>query len=115
VRLKQSEKAVEELRRAAELDPDSAQYAYVYAVALHSVGRPGEAIAALKGALTKHPGNRDILVALMTFSRDAGQLVSALAYAEELAKTNPGDRGLADLIQTMKRELAGSNNRDDPQ
>ena len=39
VRLKRPDEALAELRRAAELEPDRARYAYVYAVALHSAGR----------------------------------------------------------------------------
>jgi Flp pilus assembly protein TadD len=35
-RLKGREEALDELRRAAELDPERARYAYVYAVGLHS-------------------------------------------------------------------------------
>ena len=38
VRLKRTDEALAELRRAAELDPSQARYAYVYAVALHSAG-----------------------------------------------------------------------------
>ena len=43
-RLKRPDEALAELRRAAELAPEQARYAYVYAVALHSSGRGGEAM-----------------------------------------------------------------------
>src|SRR5262249_50864797 len=55
-RQKQSDAALAEFARAAELEPDRARYAYVYAVALHSAGRGGEAIAVLKAAQAKSPG-----------------------------------------------------------
>ena len=48
VRLKRLDEALGELRRAADLAPDQARYAYVYAVALHSAGRGSEAMATLK-------------------------------------------------------------------
>ena len=72
-RLKRTDEAMAELRRAAELEPDRARYAYVYAVALHSAGRREQAIAVLKENLTRHPEDRDTLLALVTFSRDAGR------------------------------------------
>ena len=61
-----------ELRRAAELEPEQARYAYVYAVALHSAGRGSEAMTVLKDNLARHPDDRDTLLALISFSRDAG-------------------------------------------
>ena len=47
MRLKRSDEALNELRKATELDPGGARYAYVYAVALHSAGHGNEALAAL--------------------------------------------------------------------
>ena len=38
VRLKRADEALDELRKAAELDAGQARYAYVYAVAQHSAG-----------------------------------------------------------------------------
>ena len=81
-----------ELRRATELEPDRARYAYVYAVALHSAGRGAEAVSVLKEALDRHPADRDILLALVNYNRDAGDIAGALAYAEQLARLAPDDR-----------------------
>jgi len=105
VRLKQLDEALLELRRAAELDPDEARYIYVYAVALHSVGRGAEATKVLTDGLVRHSGNRDILLALMTFSRDAGDLGSALDYARRLAKITPEDRDIANLIEILQHQI----------
>ena len=71
-RLKRPDEALGELRRAAELAPEQARYAYVYAVGLHSSGRGGEAMTVLKDTLAAHPGDRATLSALISFSRDAG-------------------------------------------
>ena len=71
-RLKRPDEALAAFRKANGLEPDNAQYAYVYAVALHSGGQRDEAMAVLKGALNKHPGDRAILLALVSFSRIAG-------------------------------------------
>ncbi len=103
-RLKQPGPALAEFREAAELAPGEARYQYVYAVALHSAGQRDEAMTVLKAALAKHPGNRDILMALLSFSRTAGDIVAALAYAERLAAIAPDDQSLAGLIQELRRQ-----------
>ena len=104
-RLKRPEEALAELQRAAELEPERARYAYVYAVALNSAGRGGEAIAVLKQSLARHSGDRDTLQALMTFCRDAGELAAALDYAEQLARMMPNDVTLTALINQLRRQL----------
>ena len=104
VRLKRADQALDELRSAAELDPGQARYAYVYAVALHSAGRVGEAMTELKENLARHPNDRDTLLALITFSRDGGDAGAALEYAEQLAQIAPQDRGLAALIEELRRQ-----------
>jgi predicted CXXCH cytochrome family protein len=101
-RIKRTDEAIAELRRAAELEPGRARYVYVYAVALNSAGRGDNAIAVLKEALARHPEDRDILLALATFSRDAGNLASALEYAERLARLAPADPDIGNLVQTLR-------------
>jgi Flp pilus assembly protein TadD len=105
-RLKQPAAALEELRSAAEREPDRGRYAYVYAVALNSAGRGAEAVAVLKAASAKHPADRDMLSALVAFSRDAGDLSSALAYAEQLARLAPDDRAVAGLLEQLRGTIA---------
>jgi len=102
-RLKQPDAALVELRSAAELEPDRARYAYVYAVAVNSAGRRGDAIAVLKAALAKHPADHDILSGLVAFNRDDGDLTAALGYAEQLQRLAPNDRDVADLVEKLRR------------
>jgi Flp pilus assembly protein TadD len=97
-RLKQPNEALTEFRRAAELDPDRARYAYVYAVALHSAGRRDEAMSVLKESLARHPNDRDTLTALINLSREAGDVTSALEYTERAARIFPDDQGPARRI-----------------
>ena len=104
-RLKRPDEAVSELHRAAELAPDQARYAYVYAVGQHSAGHVEDAITTLKENLNKHPTDRQTLLALVTFSRDAGNIASALDYAQRLARSAPEDRRIADLVEGLKRQL----------
>jgi predicted CXXCH cytochrome family protein len=104
-RLKRPDEALEELRQAAELEPERARYAYVYAVALHSAGRRDEAITVLKDVVTRHPDDRNTLLALVSYSRDAGDFGTALEYAERLARVAPGDPNLPALIETLRRQI----------
>jgi tetratricopeptide (TPR) repeat protein len=106
VRLKRSDEALGELGKAADLDSGQARYAYVYAVALHSAGRTNEATAILKGNLARHPNDRDTLAALISFSRESGDISSALEYAERLALFVPDAPGLTGLIQDLRRQAA---------
>jgi tetratricopeptide (TPR) repeat protein len=102
-RLKRPDAALAEFRRAAELEPAQARYQYVLAVAMHSSGQRNEAITVLKEALSSHPGNRDILGALISYSRLAGDLTAALGYAEQLAIIRPDDRNLKGLIEELRQ------------
>ncbi|MFZ9059616.1 MAG: tetratricopeptide repeat protein [Steroidobacteraceae bacterium] len=69
VRLGLREEAMLSLGRAMELEPDSPRYTYVYAVALHSEGRPQEAIQLLQSALRRWPGNREMSEALAAYQQ----------------------------------------------
>jgi Flp pilus assembly protein TadD len=105
VRQKKQSDALPELKRATELAPDQAHYAYVYAVGLHSAGQADDAIAVLKDNLAKHPTDRESLLALVTFNRDGGNIASALEYAQRLAQIAPNDRRIADLVETLRRQI----------
>lgn len=88
IRQKKNDEAVEELSAAARLAPESARYIYVYAVALNSTGKPDEAITQLQAAHDRFPANADILTALVSFHRDAGNQFAAEAYLKKLQKLN---------------------------
>jgi predicted CXXCH cytochrome family protein len=103
-RLKQPDAALDELRRAAEIEPDRGRYVYVYSVALNSAGRKDEGMTVLKEGLAKHPNDREILSALISFNRDAGNIEGALEYAERLGRITPNDRGIVALIQELQRQ-----------
>ena len=60
VRQKQLPSALVELKAAVELAPADSRYRYVYAVALHSAGRTGEAKAAIKAGLSRNPGDAQL-------------------------------------------------------
>jgi predicted CXXCH cytochrome family protein len=103
-RLKRTDEAIAELHRAAEIEPDRARYSYVYAVALHSAGRGEEAMTVLKQILVHHPDDRDTLLALISFTRDAGDFATAFDYAERLARVAPNDPNVAALVESLRRQ-----------
>ena len=106
VRLKQSNGALDALRRASELDPEQSRYAYVYAIALQSAGRREDAVSVLKQNLQRHPNDRETLSALINFNREGQDLRAALQYAERLSRLIPDDRGLASLVDELRRDAA---------
>lgn len=105
VRRKHLDEALVELRRAAELDRNSARYVYVYGVALHSAGRRAEAIAYLKESMTTHPGNRDIIMAIISFSREAGDAATAFEFAERMSTMAPDDDAAKRLVDELRRPV----------
>ena len=104
VRLKRQDEALAELARAAELEPDRARYAYVYAIGLDSSGYCADAIRVLKDNLVRHPEDRDTLFALIGFNRDQGDVAVALDYAEQLERLEPSNVELKALIETLRRQ-----------
>ena len=102
VRLKKPEEALEELRLAAELEPDRARYAYVYAIGLESQERRTDAINVLKKSLERHQSDRETLLGLINFSSAEGDLTAALRYAEQLAKFEPDNKNLKQMIESLK-------------
>jgi predicted CXXCH cytochrome family protein len=104
-RQKRPDDALAEFRVATELEPDRLRYAYVYAVALHSAGRVDDSIKILKESLARHPNDRDTLLALVTFNRDADDIGAALEYAEQLTRLAPNDRELNSLVGDLRSRL----------
>jgi predicted CXXCH cytochrome family protein len=96
--------AIKELRRANELAPNNARYAYVYAVALNSEGATEPAIALLERAHQQHPADPEILVALVSMAQQQGDRPRALRYARELAAIAPGDERVRMLVRRLGGE-----------
>jgi tetratricopeptide (TPR) repeat protein len=91
VRLRQPEPALASLARAVELDPDTARYTYVHAVALHSTGQAGESIRRLRDAVRRWPYDRELLMALTSFQLESGKRQDAQATARRLLDAYPAD------------------------
>ncbi len=85
-----------------QLAPGEPRYTYVYAVALNSTGRAREAIAVLERAAQRWPANRDVLMALATMQRDAGQQDAARRTAGRLAAEFPNEPEVNALVQQLR-------------
>jgi predicted CXXCH cytochrome family protein len=93
------------LGKAAELAPDNARYGYVYAIALNSTGSPQQARGLLERLHQQHPADPDVLVALVTTARSAGDLPAALMHARELARLYPGNPQIRMLVNDLEKQV----------
>jgi tetratricopeptide (TPR) repeat protein len=91
VRQKKTAEALRELALAVKEAPDDARYAYVYGVALRDSGKAKEGIETLESALTRHPGDRDLLLALAGYAREAGDSEKEASYLGRLRAIDPSD------------------------
>jgi Tfp pilus assembly protein PilF len=57
----------------------------------------------LRAALARHPGDRDVLVALVTFEQEAGDLAAAREHAAQLVRQYPDDADARALQQSLGR------------
>jgi predicted CXXCH cytochrome family protein len=103
VREQRPAEAAPELQRAAELAPDNPRFGFVYAVAVKETEGVARALEVLRAQLLRQPENRDLLLALMSYSREAGDMPAARDYAERLARLAPKDP----QVQKLRAELEG--------
>ena len=94
--------AAAELETAARLAPENTRYAYVHAVALHSGGKRAEALSLLEAALDRQPYDVDVLSALVSMYREAGNLEAARRHARRLAEALPDDPAVQRLESDLK-------------
>jgi Flp pilus assembly protein TadD len=111
VRQKRMPEALKELERAAALPPERPRYVYVYGVALDSAGQTGRALEVLASAHDRHPGNREILHALVSLNAKAGRGAAAVGYAKKLVELDPQDpEALQMLDQLTGKRAPGDGN-----
>ncbi|MCB1699520.1 MAG: tetratricopeptide repeat protein [Halioglobus sp.] len=96
------DKALDYLRRAAELETDGSRHRFVYAIALHDLGQPKQAIAQLQILLRQLPRSEDVLLALTNYSAELGLREQARRYAQTLVGISPGNQSYQQLLQQLK-------------
>ena len=97
----QPEKALDYLRRAADLETGSTRHRFVYAIALHDLGQPQEAVKQLQQLLRAAPGNEQVLMALANYNAELGHRDKALAYALQLTQMAPQNPNYQELYKQL--------------
>jgi cytochrome c-type biogenesis protein CcmH/NrfG len=75
----------------------------VYGVALNSMGKQQEALKILKAADARQPYNMEVLSALISMYREAGNTTAALVYAQKVADALPDNEEIKQLITELKQ------------
>ena len=101
VRQRRLPEALTALAEAARQGGDNPRYGTVYAVALNGTGQESKAIEELETVLAKHPNDRDTLMALVAFQRDARNLDAARGYARRLAALEPDNPEVRALLRQV--------------
>jgi len=97
------DKALEYLGRAAQMETVGSRHRFVYAIALHDLGQPRQAIAQLQSLLRQLPRSEDVLLALANYSAELGQRDKARAYAKKLTEISPRNPGYQQLYQDLSK------------
>jgi predicted CXXCH cytochrome family protein len=102
VRAKNMTGAIDELEASVRLSPANAQYRTTLAIALDSVGRTDEAFDMLSEALANGPANTDLLGAAVQYGLKLRRYPETLRLAQELARLQPDNQGLSNLIIQLR-------------
>lgn len=102
VRMKDMIGAISELEASVRLAPANAQYRTTLAVALDSVGRTDDAFNALSQPLPNASADANLLSTAIQFGLKLRRYPQTLTLAEELARLQPGNKQLAELILQLR-------------
>jgi len=103
IRQRKLASAVDELRRAVELEPDNARYGFVHAVALEQTGHQPAAVQALDAVLKHHPYDPDALSAAAGWALRDGDRQAALGHLMTLRALRPDDPAVQQGIDRLQR------------
>jgi len=96
--------ALKELAIAATQAPDNRRFVYVHAVALNSLGRPDDAIAAIRAASKMFPGDFDIGWGLATMLYAAGHYDQARDEGRRLQVQYPENRNITEFLARLTNQ-----------
>ena len=89
VRNKDVEQAVRYFKLATEQDDSTARYAYVYSIALDSIGRGEESVAVLKQASVNWSNQYDLLILEVLYREKLQDVEGVIAPLEKLKRIAP--------------------------
>jgi predicted CXXCH cytochrome family protein len=104
IRKQDKQKALKHLKLATEQIDAGVRYAYVYAIALDSVGNTSEAIDVLEETNQKWPNQYDVLLSLVTYLDQEGREPESLKYLSNLSAIAPNDPNVRSRIQQLQAE-----------
>ncbi len=90
VRNQHNDLAIKELKRAVELDSNSARFSYVYAVSI-AKDDIKSAIEILESIHKKHTGDKEIVAGLRYYYSEMGDKVKSRAYQSKLEALERGE------------------------
>ena len=93
VRQGRKSEAMREFEAAYRAAPEIPRFGYVYAIALHDAGQVKQSLRVLEQGLQRRY-DRDSLLAVAAFARDAGDNLTADRALQRLRAVNPGDPAL---------------------
>ncbi|QFU77982.1 tetratricopeptide repeat protein [Halioglobus maricola] len=96
-----SAKALDYLSQAAQLETAGTRHRFVYAIALHDLGDPQQAIRELEKLLSDVPSDEQVLLALANYNAETGQKARAKAYAQKLVRLYPRNQNYQQLLQGL--------------
>ena len=99
-------KAIEEFRKAARLDPNTAQYTFKLAYALDLVGEEDEAIALYEQLCGRGQPHVHALLNLSVLYEDRGDTVKAEKCLKQILDTNPNN----ERARLYMKDVQGSRN-----
>jgi len=102
-RSQQMDAALASLKKAAELQPETTRYTYVYGVALNSTGDASRALSVLEQGHTLHPRDPEIIFMVASIYRDQGQKDKAMEWAQKLIAINPTDQNALQFIEMLNK------------
>ncbi len=85
------------------METGSSRHRYVYAIALHDLGQPREAITQLNSVLRQVPGNEEVLLALVNYHQELGERNKAISYATQLNRVAPTNQNYQQLLQQLSQ------------
>ena len=95
------EQALDYLGRAAALEQSGTRHRFVYAIALHDLGQPAEAISQLENLLRQVPQNQEVLLALVNYNAELGKTEQATAFANQLVRLAPNNPNYRQLLRDV--------------
>ncbi|RLQ20948.1 hypothetical protein DWB85_15390 [Seongchinamella sediminis] len=96
--------ALDYLGKAAARETLGTRHRFVYAIALHDLGQPRQALAELDALHRLFPADQQVLLALANYSAELGDTARARAYADKLLALAPRNSNYQQLRHSLQEK-----------